>query len=88
MYQRVEDDLFSIIQAQLASISNLISQQSQLDLPSQIQEKYYQEQEYSSLFEEIVIVLLEDAKKKNETQDHRRSNLEFEMFDFKPTKLV
>ena len=82
MYNAVESDLFSVFQAQLASISNLISQQSQHDSPSQIQERYYQEQEYSTTFEETVIAPLEDANKKNEAQDHRISNLESKIVDF------
>ena len=62
MYKVVEDDLFSVIQAQLASISNLISQQVQHDSPFQIKgqgalSSNYQEQESSSTFEETIISL-------------------------------
>ena len=78
MYQGMEDDLFSVIQTQLASISNLISQQAQHGSPLKIQgqSSNYQEQESSSNFEETVITLLEDTKMKNEAKDHLIFSLE------------
>ena len=71
MYNAAKNDLLSIIQAQLASISNLISQQDQHGSPFQSQgqgasSSNYHGQGSSYNFEETVIALLEEDNKKNE----------------------
>ena len=81
IYQGVDEDSLFVIQAQLASISKLISQQAQHGSPFQSQGQgassfNYQEQKSSSAFEEIVIALLEVAKKRHDAQDTRLSKVE------------